>query len=703
MMKRLLKMVILTLPLAGLGTWTGNAYAAACTSVATGNWGNMATWDCGHVPLATDDVTIVAGHIITMNVNGGAAQSLVINGTANWAQNRTTNVGIGGIAINAGGNITGTANGTITSTGGLAINAVLTSNTVTVTLQTTAAQTISGVGSLARLTVSGNAVTATNSGTLTVRAALAGTGNLSNSATGTLNIGGTVAMQTALVATAVGNTVNYTGAAQTVKATAYHHLGLAGSGAKTMTGVTAIAGNLDISGTATMTANAALTVTGALNYISTGATTLTGATPISFGSFNQSAGTLIDNGNIITVTGTGIGTWIQSAGTFTSTGTVIFTGAAPEIGASSFNNLTINTGAGNAATLTGNATVGGVLTLASGVVSSAANIMEVTSSCTTAIIGGNATSYVEGNLRLYYPTGAGTTPCTFPVGDTTAYAPATVTMTNVTSTQANSSLTVRTDAGDHADTTSGASGIDAARSVNRYWTLTPGISLNFAAYDTTFTFAAGDIDGGANTANFIMGRKNGGAWYYPAMGAKNPTDTTASAMSLAGGFGEFIIGERLMPSIAVLKTVAVYSDPVNLLVNPKFIPGAIAQYTIIASNSGGLADNGSTVIADPVPAGTTLYVNDFGGPGSGPVFFSQGAASSTLTYTFAALNDMADDVSFSNDGGATWTAVPVADALGCDATVPPITHVRVNPKGSFVGRVVAPNPSFQLTFRVCVQ
>jgi len=137
---------------------------------------------------------------------------------------------------------------------------------------------------------------------------------------------------------------------------------------------------------------------------------------------------------------------------------------------------------------------------------------------------------------------------------------------------------------------------------------------------------------------------------------------------------------------------------VNLLVNPKFIPGGIAQYTIIASNSGGPADNNSIFITDPVPANTALYVNDIGGAGSGPVLFTQGATSSTLTYTFTALNNMADDVSFSNDGGATWTAVPAAGANGCDAT---INSIRINPKGTFIGGT--PNPSFQLAFRVCVK
>ena len=225
------------------------------------------------------------------------------------------------------------------SAGNLQNNGTLTAGTGVHTF-TGAARTLSGANAIVipRVTVSG---TYQNNGTLTVATALAVSGSLTNNGTvtattaltgagtlingigtaATLNIGATAAnlTLTTLTATAVNNTVNYNRAgAQTVKATAYHDLTLSTSGVKTMTGVTTISGNLAISGTATMTGNAAFTVAGALNYTSTGATTLTAATPISIGTFNQTAGTLIDNGNTITVTGTGAGTWTRSGGTFTA-------------------------------------------------------------------------------------------------------------------------------------------------------------------------------------------------------------------------------------------------------------------------------------------------------------------------------------------------------------------------------------------------
>lgn len=156
------------------------------------------------------------------------------------------------------------------------------------------------------------------------------------------------------------------------------------------------------------------------------------------------------------------------------------------------------------------------------------------------------------------------------------------------------------------------------------------------------------------------------------------------------------------PSLTFLKTVSVYSDPVNGTSNPKYIPGASALYTLIATNSGsGPVDNDALFITDPVPANAAIYVNDIGGAGSGPVSFSQGTTSSGLTYSYTApLNNPANDLSFSNDNGVTWTALPVAGADGCDPTV---THIRINPKGAFVGNPSAPSPSFSLSFRVCVK
>jgi hypothetical protein len=94
-----------------------------------------------------------------------------------------------------------------------------------------------------------------------------------------------------------------------------------------------------------------------------------------------------------------------------------------------------------------------------------------------------------------------------------------------------------------------------------------------------------------------------------------------------------------------------------------------------------------------VPANTDLFVNNLGGAGSGPVAFT--ALTSGLTYTFLSLASATDDVSFSNDGGASYLYTPVPNANGVDSAV---THIRINPKGTF-----GVASTFQLLFRVRIE
>ena len=164
-----------------------------------------------------------------------------------------------------------------------------------------------------------------------------------------------------------------------------------------------------------------------------------------------------------------------------------------------------------------------------------------------------------------------------------------------------------------------------------------------------------------------------------------------------------------MPSLTLLKSVQVIFDPVNGVNNPKFIPGALALYNLIVTNSGaGAVDLDSLVITDPVPANVAFYVKDLAAAGSGPINFINGAPSSGLSYTYsaAALSNPTVTAPFPDLqflGGAptpAWGYVPVPNAVtGCD---PLVTNVRLNPKGHFAGNPTAPSPSFTLQFRICV-
>ena len=305
--------------------------------------------------------------------------------------------------------------------------------------------------------------------------------------------------------------VNYSLAgAQTVAAKTYYNLTLSGSNTKTAGGSFTIAGDLTITGVTLASAATVQTVNGNINN--------TGTQTATTGSITLNGGT--------------------SAHVLSGSGT--------------YANLVMNDALG--ATLTGSPIISAVLTLTNGDISTGSNTLEVSSSCATpSISGGSATSYVFGNLILHYP--AGGTTCTFPIGDATTYAPVTVAMVGVTSTLANSTLKARTDTPDHADTTSGTSGIDKNYSVNRYWTLTPGGSLTFTSYNPTFNFVAGDIDSGATTGNFIIGRKNSGTWTYPTVGTRTATSTQATGITQANGFGEFAVGEASSISGTVFEDI----------------------------------------------------------------------------------------------------------------------------------------------------
>lgn len=64
--------------------------------------------------------------------------------------------------------------------------------------------------------------------------------------------------------------------------------------------------------------------------------------------------------------------------------------------------------------------------------------------------------------------------------------------------------------------------------------------------------------------------------------------------------------------LTVTKASAVVSDPFNLLVNPKAIPGAVVEYTVTVANTGTQNATGVTLL-DPLPANTAFRPNVYSG------------------------------------------------------------------------------------------
>ncbi|MGA9666544.1 MAG: DUF11 domain-containing protein [Gallionella sp.] len=193
----------------------------------------------------------------------------------------------------------------------------------------------------------------------------------------------------------------------------------------------------------------------------------------------------------------------------------------------------------------------------------------------------------------------------------------------------------------------------------------------------------------AGTGTFAIG----GTGVNSAIGPSTCTVSVNVTSSVAGGYvngaaqvtttnmNNSVTNQTLTvvatPSLAMVKTVAVISDPVNGSSFPKFIPGAVVQYTITATNSGsGPVDVNSLVVTDVVPANMSMCVSTL--CSNPPVTLS---CSSSPPCGLSPLN-YATDVSYSNlsGGGAPFNYVPSnIDAAGYDSTV---TGVSVNPKGT---------------------
>ena len=109
------------------------------------------------------------------------------------------------------------------------------------------------------------------------------------------------------------------------------------------------------------------------------------------------------------------------------------------------------------------------------------------------------------------------------------------------------------------------------------------------------------------------------------------TATAASdAKPLANDSAVDTISVAVPPDIVVDKSSAVVSDPYNLTSDPKAIPGAEIEYTIVVTNQGaGAADPDSTVLIDLLAAEVCLRVVDLGVVGSGPVIYADGSPQST--------------------------------------------------------------------------
>jgi len=182
----------------------------------------------------------------------------------------------------------------------------------------------------------------------------------------------------------------------------------------------------------------------------------------------------------------------------------------------------------NGAALAGPITIGSLLTLTNGVLDAGAWVVIIDPAASVA----RTTGHVNGALQKTIPIGVNMT-AIFEIGDATSYAPVSLLFGAVSGSGTVTAFTVP---GEHPNI--GSSVIDPAQDVNRWWSLVNG-GTAFDSLQATFTWQPADVDPGAQTSAFVVGKWDG-AWVLPASGAALPTSITAFGMT---SLSEFAVGE----------------------------------------------------------------------------------------------------------------------------------------------------------------
>lgn len=570
---------------------------AASLSITTGTGTSKININTGSLTVS-GNVTLDASGINNNNnktINVGSA-TLSVGGTltlTGGAGNRTAVLSLGTGTASIGGNIavnsaastiTFTGSGTLNVGGNFGSGALLTASTGTVVYNGAGAQSV-GTYNYNNMTINKSGGTATLAGNISIagnlnvaagildlstaladRSSSGGVINVSDGAT--LKIGGNNTFPANYTTHTLGSTstVEYSGSSQNATNESYGHLTLSGTGTTSLPGTAlSIAGNLTLSGSATANTGAGVTVNGNLmigsgttflantythnvkgalsnsgtltpgsstfNFNGTAAQSITG--PVSFFHLTIANAAGVTPSGTLTVRGN----FTNSGGFNAGTSTVSFAGSSAQsiTGATTFNNLTMSNASG--LTINNDISVGGTLTFSSGNISTGANTVRVTATGSTSRTSG----HVVGKLRKNIATGVDVSQ-TFEIGTGASYTPVLTVFVTVTAT---GDVTATTATPDHPQIAT--AGINSARSVNRYWTLSKDASLAFDAYAATFTFVASDVDAGSTTANFIVQRYVSPTWFSTILVAPLSTSTEGANIT---AMGDFAIGEPFIVSFS---------------------------------------------------------------------------------------------------------------------------------------------------------
>jgi hypothetical protein len=223
--------------------------------------------------------------------------------------------------------------------------------------------------------------------------------------------------------------------------------------------------------------------------------------------------------------------------------TVTFNGGSTQYiqgsSVSTFYNLNINNSAGGVTLQQSDAHVWNTLTFTNGKITTGTQTLMLDVNATPVAEAG-AGKYVYGNLGISIP--ANTTSKIFPIGDASNYTPLTLTFSG-TATNSIGNIVATTTIGDHPNMGSnGIYGIDPARSLNRYFTLTNN-GVTFGTYSAAFTFInPADLDGSTDPLIFMVQRFSPNSWYSTTIGTRTTTTVQITGATQTE-FGDFQAGQ----------------------------------------------------------------------------------------------------------------------------------------------------------------
>lgn len=581
-----LPLLLLAVSQAAWGQATGDYRSAA-----TGNWNATATWERYNgsawvaavaTPTSADGViTIRSPHVVTITatvtydqviVDGGAQVTVASGVTTTMNNGSGTDLTINGTWLHSGGTWTVTGASWTVGAGGTYIHNTTASAATPIGVATLDAastwiyrgsstlsppNTFSGrtYGNLVFESTSGAWTIPVNTGTsaCTINGSLSfgitGAGTVSWTLAGTVtspfNISGNLSIGTGSSISLAGIPITLNGnltnnGTMTVNSTAGTFTFNGASASVAGSAAPAFAGGCIVNSGKAVTLSQGLAVSGGTatvnGTLNCGTSVVSGA-----GNFTLASGATLGIGDAAGITSSGATGNVQVSGTrtFSTSANYVYNGTVAQATGSGLpstvNDLTVSNTlavASGGVTLSGSTIVNGTLGLTLGRLITSANQMIIADA--GAVSGGTSGSYVDGNLQKVWAT-TGTKSFTFPVGAGAIFAPCSVSSLVLT---AAGNLTASTTGSEHANL--GSSTIDSSKSANRSWTMTAGGGLAVSTYNASCTFVGGDLDGGANSANFVMEKWNGSSWTRAASSSVSGNTVTGNGFA---SLSDFAVGE----------------------------------------------------------------------------------------------------------------------------------------------------------------